>query len=174
MAWLLHSRVHGGILCKGPSDLPPILKRDVSTLLENLASCTSQLLSSVSKPLGLFQSLNSLGDYLTYAQECNPEMADAYKNQFDKLFTDAEFGRQFLVGADPTIIERITDDLPGNFPVTDEMVAESLQRGLSIEEEIKVCINVFWHSDFRNTCCAGADPGGASGAPSRSWIHLYS
>ncbi|XP_064629103.1 allene oxide synthase-lipoxygenase protein-like [Lineus longissimus] len=126
--------VHGGVVCKGPSDVPEILKQDEATLLEGLSSRTAKLLAS--KPFSRFRSFESLGDYLTFAQDCNPAMADAYKNQFDKFFMDADFGRQLLVGADPTIIERITECLPDNFPVTDELVAKSLLRGLSIEEEI--------------------------------------
>ena len=52
--------------------------------------------------------------------------------------SDVEFGRQVLNGINPVIIERCTS-LPSNFPVTNDIVKGQLNRGLTLEEEIKVC-----------------------------------
>ena len=53
--------------------------------------------------------------------------------------TDVEFGRQVLNGVNPVVIEKCTD-LPSNFPVTNDMVKGFLNRGLSLEKEMKVRI----------------------------------
>ena len=50
---------------------------------------------------------------------------------------DEEFGRQILNGVNPTMIQKCVA-LPSNFAVTGAMVHESLVRGMSLEEEIKV------------------------------------
>lgn len=50
---------------------------------------------------------------------------------------DFMFGYQFLNGCNPVVIEKCTK-LPDKFPVTDEMVSVSLERGLTLEEEIQV------------------------------------
>ena len=75
-------------------------------------------------------------------------------NSFKKIFTgwtgdvpriadndlwleDRMFGYQFLNGCNPCVIERCYE-LPSKFPVTDEMVQNVLDRGRTLEEEIKV------------------------------------
>ena len=50
---------------------------------------------------------------------------------------DCELGRQMLDGINPTLITKCTT-LPVHFPVTNEMVKDSLNRGLTLEEEMKV------------------------------------
>lgn len=47
------------------------------------------------------------------------------------------FGYQFLNGCNPVLISKCTK-LPDKFPVTHEMVSVSLERELTLEEEIKV------------------------------------
>ncbi|CAG6017152.1 polyunsaturated fatty acid 5-lipoxygenase [Menidia menidia] len=49
---------------------------------------------------------------------------------------DFMFGYQFLNGCNPVVIQKCTK-LPDKFPVTDEMVSVSLERGLSLEQEIE-------------------------------------
>ncbi|KAJ6655455.1 hypothetical protein lerEdw1_005156 [Lerista edwardsae] len=49
---------------------------------------------------------------------------------------DFMFGYQFLNGCNPVLIQKCTE-LPKNFPVTTEMVECSLERNLTLEEEIK-------------------------------------
>ena len=51
------------------------------------------------------------------------------------------FGYQFLNGCNPCVIERCSE-LPSNFPVTNEMVQSFLDRGRTLEEEIKVKRNL--------------------------------
>nr|XP_057910165.1 polyunsaturated fatty acid 5-lipoxygenase [Doryrhamphus excisus] len=49
---------------------------------------------------------------------------------------DFMFGYQFLNGCNPVVIEKCTK-LPDKFPVTNEMVAISLERNLTLEQEIE-------------------------------------
>lgn len=56
---------------------------------------------------------------------------------------DFMFGYQFLNGCNPVVIRKCTK-LPDNFPVTNEMVSVSLERDLTLEQEIKVDIFFLW------------------------------
>ena len=50
---------------------------------------------------------------------------------------DLMFGYQFLNGCNPVLIQRCTK-LPENLPVTTEMVECSLERQLTLEQEVEV------------------------------------
>ena len=50
---------------------------------------------------------------------------------------DRVFGMQFLNGVNPMMIQRC-EKLPTGFPVTQDLVAGFLDRGLTLEEEMKV------------------------------------
>lgn len=50
---------------------------------------------------------------------------------------DFMFGYQFLNGCNPVVISRCTK-LPDKFPVTNDLVSVSLERGLTLEQEIEV------------------------------------
>ncbi len=54
--------------------------------------------------------------------------------------TDEEFGRSLLNGINPVVIEKCTS-LPENFPVKNDDVNPSLNRGKSLEQEIEVSKN---------------------------------
>ena len=55
----------------------------------------------------------------------------------EKWREDRWFGYNFLNGANPTALFRCTS-LPKNFPVTDNDVGNLLERGKSLQEEMKV------------------------------------
>ena len=57
--------------------------------------------------------------------------------------TDVEFGRQILNGVNPVVINKCTQ-LPSNFPVTQDMLKGLLNRGLTLEEEMKVRLSQGW------------------------------
>lgn len=50
---------------------------------------------------------------------------------------DLMFGYQFLNGCNPVVITKCTK-LPDKFPVTHEMVSVSLERELTLEQEVEV------------------------------------
>lgn len=55
----------------------------------------------------------------------------------DQWMDDVVFGSQFLNGCNPNFIKRC-EVLPKNFPVTEEMVKDFLDRGKSLDREMKV------------------------------------
>ena len=57
--------------------------------------------------------------------------------QASRWITDVEFGRQILNGVNPVVIHKCST-LPGNFPVTHDMVKSSLVRNMTLQEEMKV------------------------------------
>lgn len=60
--------------------------------------------------------------------------------QDDRWMTDEVFASMFLNGCNPNTIQRC-EKLPNNFPVTDDMVKSFLDRGKTLEEEMKVSEN---------------------------------
>lgn len=55
----------------------------------------------------------------------------------DRWMTDIVYGSMFLNGCNPNALERC-EKLPSNFPVTDALVKSALDRGLTLEQEMKV------------------------------------
>ena len=56
---------------------------------------------------------------------------------------DAVFGWQFLNGCNPNTIRRC-EELPTNFPVTEDLVKGFLDGGKSLNDEIKVVVILFF------------------------------
>ena len=83
----------------------------------------------------LFQGINNLHDYESMATTlCRPEVP---VQEAARWITDVEFGRQMLNGVNPVVIEKCTI-LPTNFPITNEMVKGSLNRGWTLDQEMVV------------------------------------
>ena len=66
---------------------------------------------------------------------------------------DVVFGSQFLNGCNPNFIKRC-EVLPKNFPVTEEMVKDFLDRGKSLDNEMKV-YSEFLYEKLRKRISAG-------------------
>lgn len=64
--------------------------------------------------------------------------------------TDSVFGSMFLNGCNPNVVQRC-EKLPSNFPVTEEMVKSVLDRGLTLEQEIKVRCDPY-EETFTGSC----------------------
>ena len=80
-------------------------------------------------------NLKCLHDYEKLATVLGNEAVSVHNAA--RWTTDVEFGRQILNGVNPVVIRRCTK-LPSNFPVTNEMVKGSLNKGKTLDEEIKV------------------------------------
>jgi hypothetical protein len=66
------------------------------------------------------------------------KLPDGPKGEMCRLVQDdLDFGRMFLHGSNPTILERCTH-LPDNFPVKDHDVSILLDRGRPLLEEAQV------------------------------------
>ena len=96
-------------------------------------------------------SLDSLHGYVELATTMGDPEPEIY--QTDRWATDVEFGRQMLNGVNPVVIRKISKyPLPGNFPVTNEMVQGSLHAG-TLEDQIKVSCLIFHLVTIMNISC---------------------
>ena len=82
-------------------------------------------------------TLESLYDYHELTKRLNKP--DIHLARDNRWVSDEEFGRQMLNGVNPIVISRCTK-LPHNFPVMEEMVKGSLNRGLTLKEEMQVSL----------------------------------
>lgn len=132
----------------GIVDLPGFIQAPTHDDLSKDSKFSAEAMSSFHQ--GAWQGILNLG----LAYFCT--LFDSWENldSFKKLFTgsisepklscgdlwmeDRMFGYQFLNGCNPCVIKRC-DKLPSNFPVTHDMVKNSLDRPLmTLDEEIKV------------------------------------
>ncbi|MCG8623303.1 MAG: hypothetical protein MJE68_15095 [Proteobacteria bacterium] len=81
------------------------------------------------------EDITDLHDYEKLAAVLGEHELSVYKG--GRWMTDVEFGRQILNGVNPVVIERCTN-LPPNFPVTADMVKGFLNRGKTLDKEMKV------------------------------------
>ena len=84
---------------------------------------------------GITYDTDHLHGYEEYANLLGEPEFRSY--EFSRWTSDVEFGRQILNGVNPVVIRKC-EALPAKFPVTDEMVRGSLNRGLSLQQEIEV------------------------------------
>lgn len=70
---------------------------------------------------------------------------------------DFMFGYQFLNGCNPVLIRRCTE-IPKKLPVTSDMVECSLERNLTLEEEVKVGLGVRLDSICSSLCSLTSTP----------------
>ena len=82
-----------------------------------------------------FTTIDSLSQFEHLATAMEKPEFPTY--ELSRWMRDEEFGRQMLNGVNPMVIERCTI-LPPNFPVTSSMVKGFMDRGLSLEDEMKV------------------------------------
>nr|XP_055054312.1 polyunsaturated fatty acid 5-lipoxygenase-like isoform X2 [Misgurnus anguillicaudatus] len=83
----------------------------------------------------VFQSWENLEDFIQLLKRYDTKDTPL-ENVIQDWNTDYLFGYQFLNGCNPVMIRKCMK-LPDKFPVTHEMVKGSLQRGLTLQEEIK-------------------------------------
>ena len=94
--------------------------------------------STVMNSFDSLEDFQSMCDVIPHSETLRLMLED------DAWKTDKEFGRHFLAGISPANIKRMTKIL-NNFPVTHEMVAASLDRGLTLDQEIKVSSFHVWY-----------------------------
>ena len=82
---------------------------------------------------GLFQQWDSFDDF----RKCVTPVIGDVPPAADRWRDDVWYGTQFLNGCNPDFITRC-NALPEKFPVTDEMVGNLLDRGTTLEQNIKV------------------------------------
>ncbi|XP_028395809.1 allene oxide synthase-lipoxygenase protein [Dendronephthya gigantea] len=124
----------GNIKAKTHDDLP----RDVQFTDEKTRSYHESRKSAlvnlgIGKLFTLFEDWDSYDDYRILYR--NWILGDT-PNMADKWSEDRWFGYRFLNGANPMTLIRC-DALPENFPVTNDDVKASLDRGKSLEDEMK-------------------------------------
>ncbi len=96
------------------------------------------------KITGVFNNIHKLDDFKKFADKLG---GDSSLYETDRWKTDAEFGWEMLNAVSPIIIRKC-ENLPPNFPVTNEMVHPFLERGLSLQQEMEVCLIKFLLSRY--------------------------
>ncbi|CAJ1067412.1 polyunsaturated fatty acid 5-lipoxygenase-like [Xyrichtys novacula] len=117
------------------SDLPRDIQFDSDKNVDftlNFAEAIENLF--LNKLVGMFQSSwSSFEDFKeVFIRIKNPNSEYVMKHWEEDLL----FGYQFLNGCNPIMIQKCTK-LPDKFPVTHGMVSASLERGITLEQEIK-------------------------------------
>ncbi|KAA0709032.1 Arachidonate 5-lipoxygenase [Triplophysa tibetana] len=105
-------------------DKPDGLPRDVRRVLETIDTFSSY-----------FQSWDEMADFEKILTDYDIKKT-LLVHVMEDWYTDYMFGYQFLNGCNPDMISKCVN-LPEKFPVTHEMVKGSLQRGLTLHEELK-------------------------------------
>ncbi|XP_034538666.1 arachidonate 5-lipoxygenase-like [Notolabrus celidotus] len=117
-----------------PRDIKFFFEKDKDFTLNFLAAIENLLLN---KFMGLFQSSwSNFEDFEEIFINIKDKTSDTQKYVIEHWMEDLLFGYQFLNGCNPVIIRKCTK-LPDKFPMTHEMVSPSLEREMTLEQEIE-------------------------------------
>ena len=132
----------------GIVDLPGFIQAPTHDDLPKDSQFSAEAMSSFHQ--GAWQGILNLGLAYIFTLFNSWENLNSFKKLFtgiisepklssgDLWMEDRMFGYQFLNGCNPCVIKRC-DKLPSNFPVTHDMVKNSLDRpSMTLDEEIKV------------------------------------
>lgn len=135
----------GQIDCANYSMLPVDLQYNQERQLEKKKIILDVVLKlKLQKYTTMLSSCDSLAHFKTMASVVPQTKTMKAILENDKWRTDEEFGREVLDGVNPIMIRRCSKPLE-EFPVTNEMVGNLLDRGLNLEEEMKAGHVYFIH-----------------------------
>uniref|UniRef100_A0A8C4QEX1 Arachidonate 5-lipoxygenase n=1 Tax=Eptatretus burgeri TaxID=7764 RepID=A0A8C4QEX1_EPTBU len=125
----------GSIDAAKHSDLPRDVQFDSEKSFHFLANYSKAMENlCVNHFMHMFQSSwSDFSDYEKIFVRIKNTVSEYVKEHWQ---SDLLFGYQFLSGCNPVLLRQCRD-LPAKFPVTTEMVKTSLERGLTLEEELK-------------------------------------
>ncbi|XP_052809001.1 polyunsaturated fatty acid 5-lipoxygenase-like isoform X2 [Mya arenaria] len=127
----------GQLACDKYDSLPLELKYSSERQIEKKKIILDVVLKlKLNKYMRIFQSFDSLEDFKDMAKVVPETETSKAILEDDRWRQDAEYGREMLDGVNPVLIRRLTRSLP-QFPVTDEMVGEQLDRGMTLKEEME-------------------------------------
>ncbi|CAJ1067413.1 polyunsaturated fatty acid 5-lipoxygenase [Xyrichtys novacula] len=117
------------------SDLPRDIQFDSDKKVDFTLNFTEAIENlSLNKLMGMFQSSwSSLEDFKEIFIRIKTPHSEYVMKHWEE---DLLFGYQFLNGCNPIMIQKCTK-LPDKFPVTHGMVSASLERGITLEQEIE-------------------------------------
>ncbi|KAL4232675.1 Arachidonate 5-lipoxygenase [Mactra antiquata] len=135
--WNNPNGLPGCIECGNYNELPIDLKYSSERQLEKKKVLADVLIRlKLHKYQTVFHSFDSFDDYkaMCGVVPASETMKGIMDN--DNWQTDKEFGREYVAGVNPVMIQRCSSPI-SKFPVTNEMVNNLLDRGQSLEEEMK-------------------------------------
>lgn len=127
----------GCIDCGCYNDLPLEFKYSSERQLEKKMNLLDVLVKlKLHKYTSVFSSFDSFDDFKTMAEVVPSSETSAAIRADDRWRTDEEFGRECLDGINPVLIRRCSEPI-SKFPVTNDMVGNLLDRGMTLEQEMK-------------------------------------
>ncbi|XP_045198128.2 polyunsaturated fatty acid 5-lipoxygenase-like isoform X2 [Mercenaria mercenaria] len=135
--WARKEGLPGCIASETYNGLPDELKYSTERQIEKKKILADVLIKlKLHKYTTVFQSFDSFDDFKTMSEVVPSSETSAAIKEDDRWRTDEEFGREFLAGVNPVMIRRYKEPIQ-KFPVTNDMVGNLLDRGLSLDQEIK-------------------------------------
>lgn len=127
----------GCIGCESYDGLPVELKYSTERQIEKKKILADVLIKlKLHKYQTVFNSFDSFEDFKTMSEVVPSSETSSAIKEDDRWRTDEEFGREFLDGVNPVMIKRCKEPIK-KFPVTNDMVGNLLDRGLTLDEEMK-------------------------------------